>query len=499
MSVSGIDIATNSIALNINLGLSKAQNSLQQASSQLATGLRINTPADDPAGFSIAANFQTQISSHDSVSETLQNAQNSVAVASGSVSTITAIVQRIRTLTVAAGDDTIGPAGKAAIQTEINQMTAEINAVSANASFNGQPLFPSGATIKVPAIVQQVTWEETNNGNAPATFTLPQGITAGNLLIAFVTHANAVGNGPAPVVTPPAGWTTLASGDNNLSVGQQIYYRIVQNGDPQTYSFGQSTVGIETGTMFEISNVNPSTPIASYALQQDNGLIKSSPILIASVNNELPIAQFGTNGSGGSAILGADWTQVAQGAGVGTSYHNSNVQVGALTVAGANEQTSYDATFSSDPTGFDSAVLIGPAPIPPTTGTVVPTDVNEGDLLSFSLTPINAEQLGLAALDVSTQATTLTAMTACDAALHTLLSLQTSLGAASIVIDQQNTNNQLDSVNTTEALSTTRDANIAEATIGYTKEKLLSSFGISLLSQSNTNAQAVLALFNPAR
>jgi flagellin len=61
--VGGLSIANNLLSNNIQLNLNKNQASLMNTTAQLSSGLRINGPGDDPSGFSIATNLQTQVNS----------------------------------------------------------------------------------------------------------------------------------------------------------------------------------------------------------------------------------------------------------------------------------------------------------------------------------------------------------------------------------------------------------------------------------------------------
>lgn len=135
--VGGLSIANNLLSNEVQLNLNKNQAALQEVTSQLSSGLRINGPQDDPSGFSIATNLQTQVDSFDQASRNVQDATNAATVANGALSTITNILQTLRTLSVEAGSNLLSASDRQNIQAEITQLIAEINSLANNTQFNG--------------------------------------------------------------------------------------------------------------------------------------------------------------------------------------------------------------------------------------------------------------------------------------------------------------------------------------------------------------------------
>lgn len=135
--VGGLSVANNLLSNNIQFNLNKNQSSLKNITSQLSSGLRVNGPQDDPSGFSIATNIQTQVQSFDQASHNIQDATNAATVANGALSTVTGILQQVRTLSVEASSNLLSSSDRNNIQTEINQLLAEINNIANNTQFNG--------------------------------------------------------------------------------------------------------------------------------------------------------------------------------------------------------------------------------------------------------------------------------------------------------------------------------------------------------------------------
>ncbi|HTU83321.1 MAG TPA: flagellin, partial [Candidatus Acidoferrales bacterium] len=69
----GLSIANNLLANSVQLNLDNNQNQLQNVVTQLSSGLRINTAADDPSGLAISTNLETQVQGFN---QAVQNVQN---------------------------------------------------------------------------------------------------------------------------------------------------------------------------------------------------------------------------------------------------------------------------------------------------------------------------------------------------------------------------------------------------------------------------------------
>src|SRR5579883_99271 len=138
--IGGLSIATNLLANSVSLNLNRNQGMLQTAVTRLSSGLRINSAADDPSGLAIATRLQAQASAFDQGSLNVQDMNNAATVAEGALQTETNILQRIRDLAVEASSDVTSSNDKLSLQAEVSQLLLEINRISQNTNFNGQPL-----------------------------------------------------------------------------------------------------------------------------------------------------------------------------------------------------------------------------------------------------------------------------------------------------------------------------------------------------------------------
>src|SRR4030088_2279621 len=83
--------------LALSAGL-KTQQSLANDTRRLASGLRVNTAADDPSGLAIAETLASKVAGLDQGVHEIQNASNALTVAEGAMSSIGQILQRMGAL-----------------------------------------------------------------------------------------------------------------------------------------------------------------------------------------------------------------------------------------------------------------------------------------------------------------------------------------------------------------------------------------------------------------
>jgi len=133
----GLSIANNLLANSIELNLNNNQAALKKLTNELSTGLRINQPGDDPSGFAVASQLDTQVKGFDQASQNIQNASNAATVASGALTSITSILQQVRSLAVEASSNLLSSTDLTNLQAEVSQLVGEVNSISQNTQFNG--------------------------------------------------------------------------------------------------------------------------------------------------------------------------------------------------------------------------------------------------------------------------------------------------------------------------------------------------------------------------
>ncbi len=135
-----LTINTNVMSLNAQRNLNSSSMSLATSLQRLSSGLRINSAKDDAAGLAISERMSTQIRG---MNVAIRNANDGVSLAQtaeGSLSSVSDSLQRIRELAVQSSNATNSASDRAALNTEAQQLKAEINRVATQTNFNGVKL-----------------------------------------------------------------------------------------------------------------------------------------------------------------------------------------------------------------------------------------------------------------------------------------------------------------------------------------------------------------------
>ena len=137
----------NIAALNTFNQLSANEKSASASLQKLSSGLRINSAADDAAGLAISQKMQSQINGLDQATSNAQDGISLVQTADGALSETQSILQRMNTLATQASNDTNTTQDRTDMQTEINQLEAEIDRIGNTTQFNTKDLLNGGAGV----------------------------------------------------------------------------------------------------------------------------------------------------------------------------------------------------------------------------------------------------------------------------------------------------------------------------------------------------------------
>ncbi|MBV8584448.1 MAG: flagellin, partial [Candidatus Eremiobacteraeota bacterium] len=120
--------------------LTQTQHALATSLTRESTGKQLNTAADGPAQYVIAATLQSNVAAFEAASQNVQTAFNATNVATGALAQTSSILSQLRTLAVAGVNDFLAPADRAALQTQADQLVAQANTIAQTTNFNGAPL-----------------------------------------------------------------------------------------------------------------------------------------------------------------------------------------------------------------------------------------------------------------------------------------------------------------------------------------------------------------------
>ena len=146
-------INSNVDALAAHRNLARTSDNVSKAMERLSSGLRINKAADDAAGLGISEKMRGQIRGLAQAQRNIQDGVSMVQTAEGNLDEVQSILQRVRELAVQYKNGSTSTAGKGAIQSEVDALSAEVTRIQGSAKFNGVDLLGSatGVTFQVGA------------------------------------------------------------------------------------------------------------------------------------------------------------------------------------------------------------------------------------------------------------------------------------------------------------------------------------------------------------
>jgi flagellin len=251
-----LGILTNIAAIYAENNLNQTQASLQNTLTQLSSGSRINSGADDAAGLSVVDGLQANVSA---LTQSSQNASDGIGLlqtADGALSQVTNLLNRAVTLATEAANGTLNSNQVSSANAEYQNILTEIGDIGSSTNFNGNSVFTS--TSKTVFVSDgTTTGSDSYNevvgaltagsvGQTVGTVTLsapaattPTATTTLASASALTTAANVT---TASVVTAPAVNTTTASQFENLTTASNVTSTAgsstYQNGTSATYSNG---------------------------------------------------------------------------------------------------------------------------------------------------------------------------------------------------------------------------------------------------------------------
>ena len=134
-----------SIVVNTNIGSLNAQRSLAESSRELSTamerlssGKKINSAADDAAGFAIAERMTAQVRGLNMATKNANDGLAMLATIENATNDVTDMLQRVRELAVQASNDTNSTTDREYLQKEVDSLLNEINRVASQTVYNDQ-------------------------------------------------------------------------------------------------------------------------------------------------------------------------------------------------------------------------------------------------------------------------------------------------------------------------------------------------------------------------
>ncbi|HEX3881886.1 MAG TPA: flagellin [Stellaceae bacterium] len=493
-------INTNVNALYALNALNNNGNTTSSLEQQLSTGLAINSPADNPAGYIAAQGFTAQISGVTQAASNANQAISLVQTADGAITQQVNILQNIASIANQAANGGATSQQLAALQQVVSQLQTQVSTISQQTNFNGVNLLDGtfqGINFQVGASTGQ-------------TIGLSLSSTAANQIGAYQTTASSSG-------TPyhGDGVGTGGVGDNTGAS-----YAITSAG---AGAFTAGTFGVSGSAGNANVTVSAATETAQGVAQAINNATSSTNVTAtASTSVAFAVTAGSLSFSLGNGAFGAQSNAVTINASV-SSVSQSGLAALTNQINQFTGQTGITATVNSanklvltqsqgDNISLSGFSGTGTLAAGGTTTVTLSTGAAHGATIqglvtlqsnsSFALSS-NASDIGLntttslsalSSANVSTAAGAAATLNVVTFALQQLESEGSQLGAVQQRLQATVGNLQTINTNLTAARSTVQDANIPQVTTQLTQAQILQQAGVSALSQSSQLQQSFLKL-----
>ena len=219
-------------ALQAWMSVKNTNKEMQTTIQRLSTGYRINSAADDAAGYAIVEKMMGQVNGLNTAIQNSQNAISAIKTASGALGQTQSILQRMRELGVEASNDTNTASDRQQIQKEVNQLISQIDQIRNTTQFNTQVLLngninnvgtSGSATLVNPSNTitnATLTGSGTVNTNTTITVNTITTGTAGaaNAVQVYINGSLADSTDASISVSSGKGTLTVTAGGANISV-----------------------------------------------------------------------------------------------------------------------------------------------------------------------------------------------------------------------------------------------------------------------------------------
>ena len=425
-------------SLSILNVMNQHSNAMAKHMSHIATGSRIASVAEDPSGWAIGMRMSVQVRGLDQANSNAQNYKSMLKVADGGISSTVDILRTLKEKAIEAANDSCTESDRQTIQKLFNQYADQIDDNSL-ITYNGKYLI--------------------NGSHNTASKLTNQAYTNSSLSTDTTTDTKLTD-------------LLRRNGDSlNILADDTVNVSYVKDGKTYTTSYKVENTTIKDiftqanaidAAVFDVDNMSDTNEIG---VDETGKTVKT-----VDDKNALTIKAktAGTDGavSGFTISITDKHGQVKKNA-------NSSLDAFTEKIQPRNENSG-DMLYAQVGTKSNQGINLG-----------------IGDMTSLGL---GLRSKDGDVLNVTTRDGANAAISVLDNALNRALDQQTTIGAVSSRMDYTIQNLTTQSENTTAAMSTLMDANLAKEMVEYTKENILLQAAQAMLAQNNKNAAWFLSL-----
>jgi flagellin len=506
-------INTNNVSLNAQRNLGTSQASLATSLQRLSSGMRINSAKDDAAGLAISDRMTSQIRGLDQARRNANDGVSLAQTAEGALSTAGDMLQRIRELSVQSANATNSTTDRAALQSEANQLTSELDRLASTTQFNGQNLldgtfgsvnFQVGANANQTITATTGNFRTANFGNYRIGASVAS-TSGGSGDLTNGSKANAIGSSASETsriqggqftINGSAGTATIdvKAGDTAKNVASMINAKAgVTNVKAQARTeFDLSNLSTGSGFALEVTSNNATPVTISFA----TGAVANADGLAAGIKAFNDVSS--TTGVTAQLNKAGNGITLVNATGENININNKST-IASLNVGGTDVASMQDAENSkgnnedgSDKQVTTSAVGTGHLVLDSSKSFGLSNVTNQTDF--FNDASASSQLQSVAQVDISSVDGASRAISQIDAALGAVSDQRSSFGALQARFNSVISTLQVSGENVTAARSRIMDTDFAQETANLTRGQILQQAGTAMLAQANQVPNGVLAL-----
>ena len=489
-------IQHNIAALNSYRNLTGNNNAVAKNLEKLSSGYRINRAGDDAAGLAISEKMRAQITGLNTAQKNAQDGVSLVQTAEGALTEVHSMLNRMVELADQSANGTYdNPVDRANLQKEIASLKDEIDRIADSTNFNGINLLDGSlSTTKLDLAAGRLGGQDTTVKEIPATGTTSK-ISGHDTAAAgenTLTVEYADENGTLHKVDVKYKIETADANDKAKAI-EAISKAVSQNDTlssvfnitkgADSVDFESKVTGSKGAKVVNVSTTDATSQMAAgKAIDGENAKVQTQGAGATIAEGDTitlngKTYEFVKDASAEPTKKGA--TAVLVGADKNATLGNLNK---ALESAGIKaEYNNKDIVFSATKNGAGLTLQIGDTS----------EDFNQ---MTVSVGDMHTVALGIADIDISTQAGAKAAVDKIKSAINSVSSTRGDLGAIQNRLEHTINNLSVTSENMTAAESRIRDVDMANEMMAYTKNNILVQSSQAMLAQANQLPQGVLQL-----
>ena len=487
-------INANMSAVLTNNQLRRTENKLTAAMERLSSGLKLNSAEDSPAGMAISNKMKAQIDGLDRAENNAGDGVSVLQIADGALNEVHSMLQRMRELSVQAANGTNSLSDRESIQREMEQLSQEINRISAGTEYNTKPLLDGSSDIRTYA--DHVTRVQVSDYVEPGDYSLVIEKAPKKAQMEF-PMVDEHGNTIDPTGNAPMGLkASFSINDQGVKItedmtGSQIY-EAVRNAAEQA---GASVTQDGTKAVVTTDKAGAAAHLAITTSEDTQALVSAItgiPMADFTVDPDTKIATSKTQyGEDVDITIDTDsrFTTTASVKANGNRIEitdQNGVSIKFLLDEGYEKKLDATGAILEDGKINFQVTDIG--------AMTIQLGANEHQIIDIRIPSVSSEALYLDTIDVTVSGGSEEAMTILDEAVAAVSSARSRIGASQNRLEYAQGSLAETQENMTSAYSTLKDTDMAEEMTEYTQQSILNQAAISVLSQANEIPQQVLSL-----